>query len=81
MKTLPPGEPVSYGGLFETKNLNGTKIATLPLGYADGYRRLLGSVAPPSEDPRGKWFVLIKGASSGARLLNADLLQVKSCPW
>ena len=38
-KTLPPGEPVSYGGMFSTHRP--TVVATLPLGYADGYRRRL----------------------------------------
>ena len=50
LKTLPPGEAVSYGGMFLTKRP--TVVATLPLGYADGFRRLLW----------GKnWHVLIKG--------------------
>lgn len=39
LKTLPPGEVVSYGGMFITQRP--TVVATLPLGYADGYRRRL----------------------------------------
>ena len=39
LKTLPPGERVSYGGLFTTTRP--TVVATLPVGYADGYRRIL----------------------------------------
>jgi alanine racemase len=39
LKTLPPGEAVSYGGMFITQRP--TVVATLPLGYADGYRRRL----------------------------------------
>lgn len=39
LKTLPLGEAVSYGGMFITQRP--TMVATLPLGYADGYRRLL----------------------------------------
>lgn len=37
----PPGERVSYGGTFETARP--TVIATLPLGYADGYPRVLSN--------------------------------------
>ncbi|MBZ9689163.1 alanine racemase [Clostridium estertheticum] len=39
IKTLPPGEYVSYGRKFETQRES--IIATLPVGYADGYTRLL----------------------------------------
>jgi alanine racemase len=39
VKTLGEGEYVSYGRTFRTEKE--TVIATLPLGYADGYTRLL----------------------------------------
>lgn len=39
IKTLPPGEYVSYGRKFKTERES--VIATLPVGYADGYTRLL----------------------------------------
>ncbi len=39
IKTLPPGEYVSYGRKFKTEKES--IIATLPVGYADGYTRLL----------------------------------------
>lgn len=39
VKTLNPGEAVSYGRKFITQKE--TVIATLPIGYADGYSRLL----------------------------------------
>jgi alanine racemase len=39
LKTLPPGELISYGGMFTTQRQ--TLVATLPVGYADGYRRKL----------------------------------------
>jgi alanine racemase len=35
LKSLPPGTRISYGGTFTTKR--GSLIATLPIGYADGY--------------------------------------------
>jgi len=39
IKTLPPGEYVSYGRKYKTQRES--IIATLPIGYADGYTRLL----------------------------------------
>ena len=39
IKTLPPGEHISYGRRFKTERES--VIATLPVGYADGYTRLL----------------------------------------
>jgi alanine racemase len=49
VKTLPEGCPISYGGTFVT--CRPTVIATVPVGYADGYRRSLS----------GKFYVLIRG--------------------
>ncbi|ADL08644.1 alanine racemase [Thermosediminibacter oceani] len=43
VKTVPAGTPISYGGTFVTKKTS--VIATLPVGYADGYPRLLSSRA------------------------------------
>jgi alanine racemase len=37
VKTLPPGSRVSYGGTYITQDYE--KIAVLPIGYADGFRR------------------------------------------
>ena len=39
VKTLPAGRRISYGGCYTTTRE--TKVATLPVGYADGYRRSL----------------------------------------
>ena len=39
VKTLPAGRQISYGGCYTTTRE--TKVATLPVGYADGYRRSL----------------------------------------
>ena len=41
VKSLPKGSSVSYGGTFVTKKKS--QIATLPVGYADGYHRLLSN--------------------------------------
>ncbi len=39
VKTLPAGRQISYGGCYTTTR--DTVVATLPVGYADGYRRSL----------------------------------------
>jgi alanine racemase len=41
LKRVPPGFNISYGITFQTKNH--TTIATVPVGYADGFNRLLSS--------------------------------------
>ncbi|MCC8137350.1 MAG: alanine racemase [Clostridiales bacterium] len=40
-KTLPKGTPVSYGGTFVTDRE--TDVATVPVGYGDGYPRSLSN--------------------------------------
>ncbi|BAC15105.1 alanine racemase [Oceanobacillus iheyensis HTE831] len=42
IKDVPPHQPISYGLTYETKETS--KIATLPIGYADGFSRLLSNV-------------------------------------
>ena len=49
VKTLPAGREISYGGTYVTTKE--TIVATIPVGYADGYRRNLS----------GKFYVLIRG--------------------
>ena len=49
VKTLPVGREISYGGTFVTDRP--TVVATIPVGYADGYRRSLS----------GRFYVLIRG--------------------
>ena len=49
VKTLEPGREISYGGTCITTRT--TIVATVPVGYADGYRRSLS----------GKFHVLING--------------------
>lgn len=43
LKTLPRGSAVGYGTTFHTARES--RIATLPVGYADGYRRTLSNNA------------------------------------
>lgn len=52
VKTLGPGVEIGYGGTFTTTKE--TKVATIPVGYADGYPRALS----------GKGRVLIHGKSA-----------------
>lgn len=41
VKTLPQGRAISYGGTFVTEK--DTVVATIPVGYADGYPRSLSN--------------------------------------
>ena len=43
VKELGEGEGISYGHIFTTSRKS--KIATLPIGYADGYSRMLSEKA------------------------------------
>ncbi len=43
LKEVQPGCKLSYGGTYTTKRLS--RIATLPVGYADGYKRAFGNKA------------------------------------
>jgi alanine racemase len=43
LKTLPEGSYVGYGCTFKTTRA--TRLAVLPVGYADGYDRALGNTA------------------------------------
>lgn len=49
LKTLPAGREISYGGTYTTTAP--TRVATVPVGYADGYCRSLS----------GRFYVLIHG--------------------
>ena len=42
VKTLPAGREISYGGTFVTERE--TVVATVPVGYADGYPRCLSNI-------------------------------------
>lgn len=42
VKTLPKGREISYGGTFVTEKE--TVVATVPVGYADGYPRCLSNI-------------------------------------
>ncbi len=42
VKVLPPGQGVSYGHAYVTRGRE--RIGTIPVGYADGYRRVEGNM-------------------------------------
>ena len=42
IKTLEAGREISYGGTFKTTKP--TRVATIPVGYADGYPRCLSNI-------------------------------------
>ncbi|MFZ4629378.1 MAG: alanine racemase [Blastocatellia bacterium] len=41
LKWVPAGQPLGYGGTYRTQRVS--RIATLPIGYADGLRRALSN--------------------------------------
>ena len=49
VKTVPKGQEISYGGTFTT--IRDTRVATICLGYGDGYPRSLSNIG----------YVLVKG--------------------
>ncbi|MHB1001541.1 MAG: alanine racemase [Armatimonadota bacterium] len=71
LKTLPKGSPVSYGRTYTTTG--DTLVATVPIGYADGYNRLLSNKG--SALVRGKRVLLI-----GRVCMDQMMLDVSSVP-
>jgi len=43
VKTVPKGETISYGRTYKTQKP--TRVATIPVGYADGYNRMFSNRA------------------------------------
>jgi len=71
IKEVGKGTPISYGKTYITRNK--TKIATIPLGYADGYSRLLSN----------KGEVLIRGKRTkvvGRVCMDAFMVDVSHIP-
>ena len=71
IKTLPAGREISYGGTYVTTKP--TKVATVPVGYADGYRRSLS----------GRFHVLIRGRKApilGRICMDMMLVDVTDIP-
>ncbi len=71
VRDVPSGTPVSYGGLFVTERPS--RIATLPVGYADGFRRA----------PAGWREVLVCGYRApvvGRVCMDYAMIDVTDCP-
>ncbi|MCB0198721.1 MAG: alanine racemase [Anaerolineae bacterium] len=71
VKTLPPGAPVSYGNTFHTERE--TRLAVIPVGYADGFRRApqhWGQVLV-----RGRWAPIV-----GRVTMDQTMLDVTDIP-
>ncbi len=71
VKEVPEGTQISYGGTFVTKGV--TRVATVPVGYGDGYPRTL----------TGKGDVLIRGRRApilGRVCMDQMMVDVTSIP-
>ena len=71
IREIPENTPVSYGGTFVTDHK--TRIATIPVGYADGYPRSLS----------GTGYVLIRGRRApilGRICMDQMMVQVDEIP-
>jgi alanine racemase len=72
LKELPVGESISYGRIYTTRRKR-TKIASLPVGYADGYNRLLSNQGEVLV--RGKRFPVI-----GRICMDQTMIDVTNLP-
>ena len=72
LKELPAGEYISYGRTYTTKQKR-TVIASLPVGYADGYSRLLSNQGEVLV--RGKRFPVI-----GRVCMDQTMIDVTNLP-
>ncbi|MHC4797563.1 MAG: alanine racemase [Planctomycetota bacterium] len=75
IRRLPAGHPIGYGCTFRTKRAS--IIGTVPVGYADGYRRLLSNDAVltiPEKPGRPRKFVPVVGRVSMDQV-NVDLTE------
>ncbi len=71
LKTVPSGSYIGYGCTFRT--MRETKMAVLPVGYADGYRRSVGNTG----------WVLVKGRRApllGRVCMNLCMVDVTDIP-
>jgi alanine racemase len=71
VKSLPAGSPISYGQTFHTERTS--RIATLAVGYADGYRR----------DLSNRGWVLIRGHKApvvGTVTMDLTMVDVTDVP-
>jgi len=71
VKEVPKGTTVSYGATYVTEDT--TRIATVPLGYGDGYARKLSNIGEVLI--RGKRFPII-----GKICMDQFMVDITSCP-
>lgn len=57
--TVPEGESVSYGGTYKAQRA--TRVATLPIGYADGFLRAYSGAAVTVRSPKGDFKAVVIG--------------------
>lgn len=75
LKELPEGEDISYGRTYTTKKKR-TVVASLPVGYADGYNRLLSNQGEALV--RGRRFPIIGRVCMDQTMIDVtDLPQVE----
>jgi len=75
LKKLPQGESIGYGRTYTTKKKR-TVVASLPIGYADGYNRLLSNQGEVLV--RGKRFPIIGRICMDQTMIDVtDLPQVE----
>jgi len=75
LKKLPQGESIGYGRTYTTKKKR-TVVASLPVGYADGYNRLLSNQGEVLV--RGKRFPIIGRVCMDQTMIDVtDLPQVE----
>lgn len=76
LKSVPPGTPISYGGRWIAPRAS--RIATLPVGYADGYSRRLSG-----RPDLGRAEVLVRGRRApvaGTVCMDMILVDVTEVP-
>jgi alanine racemase len=59
LREVPADTPVSYGATYRTRRAS--TIATLPVGYADGYARRLGATDADADAGQPRAQVLVRG--------------------
>jgi len=71
VKTLPPGSSVGYGNTYRTRDVE--RIAVIPVGYADGFRR----------SPKNWGYVLVGGQRAplvGRVSMDQSMINVTQIP-
>ncbi len=70
IRTVPKGDAIGYGAVFKVER--DTRLATIPVGYADGYPRCLGS----SNEHEGAYVYIGKMRAPLLGRVSMDLITV-----